>query len=116
MSTPHNFLAGDRVNEFAVQNGFEILPDGALVTEYAIKALEEWKEAHQKGEVVKFAKTEVGPGEVGTVGAVAIDANGNMAAATSTGGITGKYSGRVGDTPIIGAGEDFCHPYLLLRL
>lgn len=43
-------------------------------------------------------------GEGNTVGAVAIDSNGNIAAATSTGGLTGKMSGRIGDSPIIGAG------------
>ena len=40
-----------------------------------------------------------------TVGAVAVDCNGLLAAATSTGGMTGKWDGRIGDTPIIGAGE-----------
>jgi beta-aspartyl-peptidase (threonine type) len=42
------------------------------------------------------------PGEVGTVGCVAVDATGHVASGTSTGGITGKYRGRIGDTPIPG--------------
>ena len=108
--TPHNFLAGDGVMNFAKQQGIEIMvPPGQLVTDYAIEALEEWKE-HQKRGGIKFARTEIGSknefkkGEVGTVGAVAIDKYGNIAVATSTGGITGKLPGRVGDTPILGAG------------
>lgn len=110
MKTPHNFLAGEGVMQFAKDEGFEILsPPGQLVTEYAKEALEEWKEGQRRGEV-EFARTEIGSSnkynkaEVGTVGAVAIDANGNIAVATSTGGITGKLPGRVGDTPLVGAG------------
>lgn len=90
--------------------GFDILsPPGQLVTDYAREALEEWKEGQRRGEI-EFARTEIGSSnkynkaEVGTVGAVAIDANGNIAVATSTGGITGKLPGRVGDTPLVGAG------------
>jgi len=98
--TPHNFLGGDKAIEFAVENGFEVLPEGSLITEYAKQALEQWKQKRN----VKFAPTEVGPGEVGTVGAIAMDQYGNIAVGTSTGGITGKYEGRIGDTPIIGAG------------
>lgn len=101
--TPHNFIGGDAAIDFAKSQGFEILPEGALVTEYSQKALEEWKESHDKGEKIKFARTEVG-----TVGAVAMDAHGNLAVGTSTGGITGKFVGRIGDTPIIGAGT-YCN-------
>lgn len=99
---PHNYLGGDVVNAFARAQEFEILPPGALITPYAIASLDEWKRENEKGPV-KFARTEVG-----TVGAVAIDSNGNIAVATSTGGITGKYRGCIGDTPIIGAGT-YCN-------
>src|SRR5258707_470539 len=51
----------------------------------------------------RFAATDLGR-KVGTVGAVAIDRDGNLAAATSTGGMTNKHSGRIGDSPLIGAG------------
>lgn len=84
-------------------------PPGQLVTDYAREALEEWKEGQRRGEI-QFARTEIGSAnkynksEVGTVGAVAIDSSGNIAVATSTGGITGKLPGRVGDTPLVGAG------------
>lgn len=47
---------------------------------------------------------------MGTVGAVAVDKDGNIAVATSTGGITGKFKGRIGDTPVIGGGT-FCNEY-----
>ncbi|XP_055587956.1 probable isoaspartyl peptidase/L-asparaginase GA20639 [Uranotaenia lowii] len=110
MDTPHNFLAGAGVMQFAKEQGFEILhPPGQLVTDYAREALEEWKEDHKRGGNL-FARTEIGAvnkykkSEVGTVGAVAIDSQGNIAVATSTGGITGKFPGRIGDTPLVGAG------------
>ncbi|XP_055615080.1 isoaspartyl peptidase/L-asparaginase-like [Toxorhynchites rutilus septentrionalis] len=94
-NTRHNFLAGDGMVEFALKQGIEILsPPGQLVTQYAKDSLASWKENNK----------EISTGEGGTVGAVAIDRYGNIAAATSTGGLTGKVPGRVGDTPIIGAG------------
>lgn len=73
-------------------------------------ALQEFKERQARGLDITFARTELdvkqdtGEQEPGTVGAVAIDCNGNIAAATSTGGITGKVSGRIGDTPLLGCG------------
>lgn len=110
MKTPHNFLGGEGVMQFARNEGFEILsPPGQLVTDYAREALEEWKESQRRGEV-SFARTEIGSvnkynkTEVGTVGAVAIDDQGHIAVATSTGGITGKLPGRIGDTPLVGSG------------
>ena len=105
--TPHNFLGFHGANKFIRQQPeFPILKPGALVTEYALEALEEWKE-HQKSGGLRFAKTEIGhrKDEKGdTVGAVAIDQYGNIAVATSTGGITGKLPGRIGDTPVLGGG------------
>uniref|UniRef100_A0A182IJZ8 Isoaspartyl peptidase/L-asparaginase n=1 Tax=Anopheles atroparvus TaxID=41427 RepID=A0A182IJZ8_ANOAO len=91
----HNFLIGDGLRAFALDRGFRFLdPPGQLVTQYAKDSLEAWKASDQS----------FNSGEGGTVGAVAIDAYGNIAAATSTGGVTGKRLGRVGDTPIIGSG------------
>uniref|UniRef100_A0A182LS66 Isoaspartyl peptidase/L-asparaginase n=1 Tax=Anopheles culicifacies TaxID=139723 RepID=A0A182LS66_9DIPT len=91
----HNFLIGDGLHSFALDQGFQFLdPPGQLVTQYAKDVLDEWKASDQTDR----------SGEGGTVGAVAIDADGNIAAATSTGGVTGKRVGRVGDTPIIGSG------------
>ena len=109
LKTNHTFLGGQSVMKFAREQGFEILPPGTLVTEYAKEALEEYKKQHKLGLDVTNAPTEIGDrrkkDEVGTVGAVAIDSEGNLAAATSTGGITGKLPGRIGDTPILGAGN-----------
>ncbi len=90
--TPHVLLAGDGARAFAVEQGFTLLPPGALVTE-AAKA--KWKRLLDK-------RHEAKPG--GTVGAVARDREGKVAAATSTGGTPLKMRGRVGDTPLIGAG------------
>lgn len=106
--TVHRFLGGKGVMKFAREQNVEILsPPGQLVTDYAREALEEFKEQLQRGHDVTNAPTEIGKrdeGGVGTVGAIAIDSQGNVAAATSTGGITGKLPGRIGDTPILGAG------------
>lgn len=105
--TPHNFLGFHGANRFIEQQqDFELLKPGALVTDHAVQALEHWKEDNKSGNL-KFAKTEIGHGksEKGeTVGAVAVDQYGNIAVATSTGGITGKLPGRIGDTPVIGSG------------
>lgn len=104
--THHTFLGGKYAMKFASDNEIEILsPPGQLVTEYAREALEKYKQDHALGRDVSNAPTEIGRRDEGsTVGAIAIDAQGNVAAATSTGGITGKMSGRIGDTPLIGSG------------
>ena len=86
--TPHVMLAGRGANEFAEAQGFEIV---AEPSKYYILP-------------IGVRKEEVDDMFHGTVGAVALDNAGNLAAATSTGGIFGKMHGRVGDTPIVGAG------------
>lgn len=104
--TPHNFLGFHGANRFIKQQEFKLLEPGALVTEYAKEALADWKEEQKSGGLT-FAKTEIGhrKDERGdTVGAVALDQYGNIAVATSTGGITGKLPGRIGDTPVVGGG------------
>lgn len=106
----HSFLGGDGAVAFAQQHGIEIMrPAGQLVTQYARDALDEFRQSGQDGvvEIGHRRRTASGEklfGEVGTVGAVAIDRLGNVAAATSTGGMTGKVVGRIGDTPVLGAG------------
>lgn len=105
--TNHTFLGGENAMEFARRENFELLPPDSLITENAKRALEEFKENQKKGVDTTFARTELDktePNGTGTVGAVAIDREGNIAVATSTGGITGKVAGRIGDTPILGAG------------
>ncbi|XP_050311017.1 isoaspartyl peptidase/L-asparaginase isoform X2 [Anthonomus grandis grandis] len=98
--TPHVLLAGQGANKFATEQGVSRVPPGGLVSPFAIEALNQFK-------LNKDNRTEIGaknPGEVGTVGAVALDQNGNLAAATSTGGINGKMVGRSSDTCMIGSG------------
>lgn len=108
--TNHTFIGGKSAMDFARTHKFEVLPQGSLVTENAKLALEEFKERQRQGLDTFFSRTELDKkkdplGEPGdTVGAVAIDADGNIAVATSTGGMTGKIPGRIGDTPILGCG------------
>jgi len=93
--SPHVMLAGAGADEFAIQQGLEPVPNEYFATEQRRLELER----HLRGEA-DVADEAV----LGTVGAVALDAHGNLAAATSTGGMTAKKWGRVGDSPIIGAG------------
>jgi len=111
-NTNHTFLGADGAMKFAREQGIPILhPKGQLVTQNAKDALAEFKRDQAMGISTVNAKTETGHqdadkdyGEVGTVGAVAIDKDGNIAAATSTGGMTGKMVGRIGDSPLLGSG------------
>lgn len=82
---------------FAREQGFTTVSPASLVSEYARQALEEFKRTG-------YVRTEIGAGSSGTVGAVAVDGEGHVAAATSTGGMNGKMVGRIGDTPLIGSG------------
>lgn len=94
-NTNHTFLGGDGAMKFAKEQGIPILyPKGQLATQQAKDALDSFKRDQAMGLSTVNAKTETGHqvgeklyGEPGTVGAVAIDKDGNIAAATSTGGI-----------------------------
>lgn len=88
----HVMLTSKGAEAFAQENGLEIVEPNYFITEKAQKALEKAKQAEFKDQ--KF----------GTVGCVALDKYGNLASGTSTGGMTNKRWGRVGDSPIIGAG------------
>jgi beta-aspartyl-peptidase (threonine type) len=99
--TPHVLLSGEGAEEFALEQGVTLVPDSYFYTERRWKQLEEAQKL-EKNERVASADEDIG--YFGTVGAVALDRNGNLAAATSTGGMTNKRWGRVGDSPIIGAG------------
>jgi beta-aspartyl-peptidase (threonine type) len=96
--TPHVLLAGEGAEEFALEQGMPLVPGSYFFTERRWKQLEE----AQKSEQADSADEDIG--YFGTVGAVACDRNGDLAAATSTGGTTNKRWGRIGDSPIIGAG------------
>jgi L-asparaginase / beta-aspartyl-peptidase len=93
----HVLLVGPGAEEFALEEGFTLVPNHYFRTHERLEQLE----YEQRGERVSDL---VPPPPRGTVGAVACDAAGNLAAATSTGGLTNKRPGRVGDSPIIGAG------------
>jgi beta-aspartyl-peptidase (threonine type) len=86
-------LVGIEAERWAEAQGFERLQEDELIVPSAVKA---WKHVVQEGGSSNWAG--------GTVGAVARDAHGDLAAATSTGGTMGKLPGRVGDSPLIGVG------------
>ncbi|MGH8254117.1 MAG: isoaspartyl peptidase/L-asparaginase family protein [Steroidobacteraceae bacterium] len=92
----HVMLAGDGADAFSVEKGLEQVEPGYFRTEERWQQLLQWRDHHAS----VLDRTHA----YGTVGAVALDQAGHLAAATSTGGLTGKRWGRVGDSPIIGAG------------
>ena len=94
--SPHVMLAGDGAEAFAAEQGLELMPPEWFETERR-------KEALQRMKARKLSAIDVDI-KFGTVGAVALDSQGNMAAGTSTGGMTGKRWSRIGDAPVIGAG------------
>ncbi|MFO7891122.1 MAG: isoaspartyl peptidase/L-asparaginase [bacterium] len=96
--TEHILLAGKGCEAFALKQGFKKVPVEDLLTERELLRLKELKKNQQYKTEHSFSKKR------GTVGAVAVDMNGDIAAATSTGGTPKKIPGRVGDTPIIGCG------------
>jgi beta-aspartyl-peptidase (threonine type) len=96
--SPHVLLAGEGAEEFALEQGVVLVPASYFITPERVRELEEAKRA----EVARASASA--PKGTGTVGALALDAQGRLAAGTSTGGITNKRHGRIGDTPIIGAG------------
>jgi len=96
----HVFLAGAGANEFAEKVNAEFMPDDYFFVQLRYDQLQQ---AVQSDTIV-LDHTLPNDKKFGTVGAVALDVHGNLAAGTSTGGMTNKKHGRVGDTPIIGAG------------
>jgi beta-aspartyl-peptidase (threonine type) len=97
--SPHVMLVGEGAEEFARGQGLELVSNEYFRTPVRQKQLHRLLQGASEKENDLLAH-----GATGTVGAVALDSNGNVAAATSTGGMTGKRWGRVGDSPIIGAG------------
>ncbi|TMM45834.1 isoaspartyl peptidase/L-asparaginase family protein [Qipengyuania marisflavi] len=92
----HVFLSGAGAEEFAADHGLETVLPGYFETQPRKDALE-----RMKAEKLSALDVDL---KFGTVGAVALDKSGHLAAATSTGGMTGKRWGRIGDAPVIGAG------------
>lgn len=103
--TSHVLLAGDGAEKFADEMksraAIARVPNSYFSTE---SRRQEWMDAVAR-EKTSGGKAADGKSDKGTVGCVALDKHGNLAAGTSTGGLTNKKWGRVGDSPIIGAGE-----------
>ena len=97
----HVMLNGNGALEFAKEQGLKIENDEYF---YSSFRHEQWKQMQGSNEVVLDHNVVIKDKKFGTVGAAAMDIHGNIAAATSTGGMTNKQYGRVGDSPIIGAG------------
>lgn len=95
--TSHVYLTAEGANQFARSMGIPEVPPESLITEYSRMR---WEKNLEPG----ANPVECQMGKMGTVGAVAVDSEGNVACATSTGGILNKMEGRVGDTPCIGSG------------
>ena len=98
--SPHVLLMGEGALHFCRGRGLAFAPEAYFVTPRRVRALE----AELARRAAGAPDTRSDADRHGTVGAVARDAAGNLAAATSTGGMTGKMPGRVGDTPVFGAG------------
>ncbi|MDB5196111.1 MAG: isoaspartyl aminopeptidase [Flaviaesturariibacter sp.] len=104
----HVFLSGEGAEEFAQQQGVASEPDDYFFSQFrydqwvSIRDSDEYALDHSKRNIEEL--TVEGDKKMGTVGAVACDKNGNLAASTSTGGMTNKQFGRIGDSPIIGIG------------
>jgi len=102
----HVFLSGKGAIDFAIKQGIKLEPDDYFFSRFRF---EQWKQIRESDEY-SLDHTHQDLTELmrikkfGTVGAVACDTSGNIAAATSTGGMTNKKFGRIGDTPIIGSG------------
>jgi beta-aspartyl-peptidase (threonine type) len=106
MHSNHVFLSGKGANDYAIKQGVKLMPDEYFFSKFRY---DQWKEIrdsdsysldHTHQDLAELFKDK----KFGTVGAVACDQFGNLAAATSTGGMTNKKYGRIGDSPIIGAG------------
>ena len=106
LNSNHVFLSGKGASDFAIKQGIKLEPDEYFFSQFRY---DQWKairdsdtysldHTHQRLEELMRDK------KFGTVGAVACDQEGNIAAATSTGGMTNKKYGRIGDSPIIGSG------------
>jgi len=105
-NSDHVFLSGDGASDFAIKQGMQLEPDEYFFSQFRydqwklIRDSDNFALDHSTDRVEALMKDK----KFGTVGAVACDQKGNIAAATSTGGMTNKKYGRIGDSPIIGSG------------
>lgn len=102
----HVFLSGKGANDFAIKQGVKLEPDEYFFSQFrydqwkAIRDSDTYSLDHTNHHLEELMRDK----KFGTVGAVACDSKGNLAGATSTGGMTNKKYGRIGDSPMIGAG------------
>ena len=99
--SPHVLLSSKGADDFAIEKGIDTVPNSYFITERRLNSLRSLKNRNSISYEDPFLKDS----KYGTVGSVAIDINGNISAGTSTGGTTNKIWGRIGDVPIIGAGN-----------
>ena len=106
INSNHVFLSGKGASDFAIKQGIKLEPDEYFFSQFrydqwkAIRDSDNYSLDHTHQRLEELMKDK----KFGTVGAVACDRNGNIAAATSTGGMTNKKYGRIGDSPMIGCG------------
>jgi len=107
-NSPHVMLSGKGAEQFALEQGFEFMDPSYFYTESRFQSLQKIKDAEKNTSTLDAKSAFVDPYikdyKFGTVGAAALDKHGNLAAGTSTGGMTNKKWNRIGDAPIIGAG------------
>ena len=108
-NSDHVMLSGNGASKFAKEQGLEIVDPSYFYTERRFQSLQRIKD-REKTELdhddkkAAFYDSDIKNSKFGTVGCVALDKSGNIAAGTSTGGMTNKRWGRIGDAPIIGSG------------
>jgi beta-aspartyl-peptidase (threonine type) len=105
-NSDHVFLCGEGAIEFAIKQGIRLEPDDYFFSQFRYDQWKKMRDSDQYSLDHSQQSTDalMKDKKFGTVGAVACDAFGNIAAATSTGGMTNKKFGRIGDSPVIGAG------------
>src|SRR6195952_6046056 len=106
LNSNHVFLSGKGAGDYAIKQGVKLEPDEYFFSQFrydqwkAIRDSDNYSLDHTNSQLEELLRDK----KFGTVGAVACDVQGNLAAATSTGGMTNKKYGRIGDSPMIGAG------------
>jgi len=101
-NSKHVMLSGEGAELFAMEQGLDTVPETYFITKRRLDQVKAMKK--QENELSAYFDPMINADKMGTVGAVALDKDGNLAAGTSTGGMANKRYGRIGDSPIIGAG------------
>ncbi|WP_367849221.1 isoaspartyl peptidase/L-asparaginase family protein [Rhodoferax sp. WC2427] len=104
MDSTFVLLSGEGAEQFARDHGFEAMPPGYFHTDHRLAQLHQVQNAAGAAMQMDHAAPLDETRKFGTVGAVALDSAGHLASAVSTGGMTNKHPGRIGDSPLVGAG------------